>query len=449
MDSAATIAIVGKPNVGKSTLFNTLIGKRHAIVFNQAGTTRDRIYQDFECNGYHTLLVDTGGLKISEQEDDLEADIQAQANIAISEADIILFLVDITQELTSDDFGASDILRKSHKKIILVTNKSDNANIEEKNYNFYELGFGDPIAISAIHKSGIERLNDEISETLKQLKFKKNKPITEKLSNTINICILGKPNAGKSSLINAITNSNKLIVSHTPGTTRDTINIRLNYLDQQYNLVDTAGIRKPGKIERGIEKFSILRCMLAIERADITVLLIDGALGPSHIDCHIAQHALEEEKGFIIAINKIDLLEKDYESQLISKLRRKFAFIPWAPIVFISAKEKKNIHQILTLAKEIITERKKHISTSELNTFFQRITQKHLPASAKLIKPKFMYASQVEISPPKFVLFFKNAPNLHFSYPRYLENEIRKEYGFNGTAINLKFKTKIDSKKSS
>ena len=451
MDPAATIAIVGRPNVGKSSLFNRLIGKRQAIIAREAGTTRDRIAQIWECNGYETLLVDTGGLEYGKQED-IESDVQSQANLAIQEADLILFVIDTIQELTVDDFTAANILRKSEKPVIIVANKSDTPAIETKIYNLYELGFGDPVSFSAIHKIGAEELKHRIETELKTLKFKKIRK-KEKPSDKISICILGKPNAGKSTLINSIIGENKIIVSDIPGTTRDAIDTKLKYKENEFLLIDTAGLKKRGQIKGGIEKFSSLRCISAIERSEIAVLLIDGKKGITTQDTHIAELVLQQEKGLIFAINKIDLLEKGEEerSRIIAKLKRRFAFVPWAPIIFVSAKNKKNTFEILEQAKIISKERKKRVSTSLINTFLQKITQKHLPTSVKgKKKPKFFYGNQVNINPPKFVLFFKNSQNLHFSYPRYLENEIRKEFGFSGTAIELKIKTNIglkDSKK--
>lgn len=449
MNSTPTIAIVGRPNVGKSTLFNRLIHDRKAIISDQAGTTRDRISQKFECGEYETILVDTGGLEYGKKEN-IEADVQAQAHVAIEDASLILFIVDMSQELTVDDFAAANILRKSKKPVILVGNKCDNADIENNSYNIYELGFDAPVKISSIHKIGIEEMENEIAKKLKQIKAKKGKKVKTK-ENITNICILGKPNAGKSSLVNSLFGSEKVIVSEIPGTTRDSIDAEITYKEKKYNLIDTAGLRRRGKIERGIEKFSSLRCINSIERSDIVVLLIDGNKGITSQDCHIAQYALEAEKGVIITINKVDLFEKGEEirNMLIGKLRRKFAFVPWAPILFISAKDQMNVEKIFELSEEIITQRKKRIPTPELNNFLRKITFKHLPASANIKKPKFLYATQADINPPRFILFFKNSKNLHFSYPRYLENEIRKEYDFTGTPLSLKFKETSEDQKIS
>lgn len=446
MQQAATIAIVGKPNVGKSTLFNRLIGKRYAITSEIAGTTRDRISHWWDCRGYDTLLVDTGGLE-DEAKDNIEADVQSQARLAIESADLIIFIIDINKELTTDDFTAAGILRKSQKSVLFVANKCDNPKSKENIYNSYELGFGEPICISSIHNSGISDLEESVEKSLKALKFTKSLSTLKKAKNETNICILGKPNVGKSSLINALLGKRKHIVSDIPGTTRDTIDSEIEYNGQKYNLIDTAGIRRRGKIEKGIEKFSSFRSLNAVERSDIIILMMDGAEHISKQDCHIAEWALEKEKGLILLINKIDLFENYTENEhyVIRQLRFKFDFVPWAPVLFVSAKTKKNIFEIFNLVDKIVKERHKRIPTPQLNAFLQKTTYKHIPSSRNLRKPKFFYASQVEVDPPTFVFFFRNAKNLHFSYPRYLENEIRKEFGFEGTSLRLKFKSSLSN----
>lgn len=438
MNHTPTVAIVGRPNVGKSTLFNRLVGKRLAIIAKESGTTRDRIMQKFDCNGYTTNLVDTGGLEYGKQEN-IEEDIQSQSKLAIESADIILFVVDISENLTSNDFSAADLLRRTKKKVILVANKFDNDQLESAAFNIFELGFGEPVKISAIHKRGIEKLNSEIEGAIKAMKFKKN---TEEIESLPSICILGKPNAGKSSLVNSLLGSEQVIVSDIAGTTRDSTDTEITFNNKKYNLIDTAGLRRRGKIEVGIEKFSSLRCVMAIERSDIVVLLIDGNKGITNQDVHIANFALEENKGLIIAVNKIDLFEAGEQQRefIVRRLQKRFSFVPWAPVIFVSAKDKKNIFNVLEVAEEILKEREKRVQTAEFNSFLQKITYKHMPASAKIKKPKFMYGSQVDVNPPTFTLFFKHSKNLHFSYPRYLENEIRREYGFTGTSIDLKIK---------
>ena len=447
MDPAPTIAIVGRPNVGKSTLFNRLIGKRHAVIAHEAGTTRDRISQKYECNGYDTILVDTGGIE-TDKTGDIEENIQIQAKIAIEEADIIVFMVNLAENLTVDDFAAAEILRKTKKPVILIGSKADNAEIEKNVYNIYELGFGEPIAISAIHKLGMEEFVMTMEKTIKKLKFKKRRA-TKKDDEFIDLCIVGKPNAGKSSIINAILGQEKVIASEIPGTTRDATDTEFIYQEQKFNLIDTAGLKRRGRIEKGIDKFSSLRVFTSIERSDIAVLLIDGERSVTNQDTHIAEHVLDEKKGLIIAINKIDILEKGEEirDRIISKLKRRFSFVPWAPVIFVSAKNKTNTYKILELAKQIREIRRQKVKTPQLNSMLRKVTMKHPPAGKGGKRSRFMYGSQVDINPPKFTLFFKHGKNLHFSYPRYLENKIREEYDFTGTPIDLQIKTSLGKEK--
>ncbi len=448
MKAKALIAIVGRPNVGKSTLFNRLLGKKLAIVAKEKGTTRDRITQNFECNGYETILIDTGGIE-SEKKENIEKDVQLQAKIAIEDSDIIVLVVDLQESLTSEDFHAASLLKRTKKPVLLLANKCDHPNMQDNVLGLYELGLGEPMEVSTIHNLGIEELKQEITNTLKKLKFKKTSADQKKEKDTTNICILGRPNAGKSSLINSIIGENRLIVSEIPGTTRDTVDIEVTHNDKKYNFIDTAGLKKPGKIKPGIEKFSALRCLSAIERSDIVVILLDGNEQISHQDSQIASFAVDSGKGIIIAVNKIDLLEdrNTKEDEIIKELQKKFMFILWAPVLFLSAKTKENIPELFSLAEEIKNEREKRINTGQLNSFMKKITFKHLPASTNVNKPKFLYASQVDINPPRFLMFFKNPANMHFSYPRYLENRIREEYGFLGTAIEIRFKNSSSSPK--
>ncbi|MFA6305280.1 MAG: ribosome biogenesis GTPase Der [Candidatus Gracilibacteria bacterium] len=446
MEILPIIAIVGRPNVGKSTLFNRLVLEKYAITSDVAGTTRDRIYKKCDISGYEVTLVDTGGLEYGKHEN-IEKDVQSQAALAIEEADIIIFLVDLSEGINVNDKLAANVLRKSKKEVLFVANKSDAKGADDNAYETLELGFGEPLRISAIHTDGLLDLEMLIEKTLKKLKFKKRKKKEEKDNETLNICILGRPNAGKSSLVNAITGQGTNIVSDIPGTTRDHTDTPITHNEKKYNLIDTAGLRRPGKREQGIEQFSALRCLNALERSEVAILLIDGTEKISKQDCHIVEYVLEMKKGLIIAVNKIDDFDKEKDEEkkgtIIYRLKHKFAFVPWAPVLFISAKNKTNIEKIFDLADEIKEEREKKLNTAELNSFMQKISNKHLPSSSNVRKPKFLYASQVGVSPPSFILFFKFAEHLHFSYPRYLENELRKEYGFTGTSLNLKFKNKV------
>jgi len=446
MKTPITVAIVGKPNVGKSTLFNRILGEKYAITSDIAGTTRDFISRRVKIKEFDLLLVDTGGLE-SEEKENIEADVQSQAKIAIQDADIILFTLDLNNGLNIDDYKASEILRKTDKPIILIANKCDNPNLEKNIVDGLELGFGEAIAVSAVHNLGIEKLIEtlikEIKSNDKILEKTKNNESDEKLNeNLINICVLGKPNAGKSSFVNAVLGKERVIVSETPGTTRDTTDTEFKYQEQKFNLIDTAGLRRRGKIEKGIEKYSSLRVLNGIERADIVVLMIDGEAGITSQDTHVVKYALDSKKGLLIAINKEDLLTEEEKNLILYKLRKRFSFVPWAPVIFISAKNRKHIFEILNISKQIMGERKKFIKTKELNGFMQKITFKHQASSPKIKRPKFVFISQVDINPPTFTIFFKNVDSLHFSYPRYIENSLRKEYDFTGTALNLKFKPK-------
>ncbi|MFC1655313.1 ribosome biogenesis GTPase Der [Patescibacteria group bacterium] len=437
------IALVGRPNVGKSTLFNRLIGKRLAVISDVAGTTRDRIYQNIEMDDIEVTLVDTGGLSYGKKES-LEAEIQTQAHLAIEKADIIYFVVDASHQLTVDDFAAADILRKTKKPVLFIANKYDGKEAIDRLMELYEIGFGEPLAISAIHNRGIDELVQRTTKLLKKLPKEKRKKVKED-KNSVHISFLGKPNVGKSSLVNALLGEDRVIVSDIPGTTRDSTNTHIEFEDKKYTLIDTAGLRKRGKIERGIEKFSSLRCFQALDQSDVALLILDFDERISKQDMHIAGYILEAKKGVIIVVNKIDLTEEEKDRDKFLRLvQRKFSFLPWAPLVFVSALKKKNITKIYELAEQIVEERKKRIPTGELNNFIKKITFKHVPSGTKRIKPKIFYVTQTGINPPEFVFFVNQANAIHFSYRRYLENELRKEYGFGGTALKLEFRSRSE-----
>jgi len=446
--SSASVAIVGRPNVGKSTLFNRLIGRRLAVTAKEAGTTRDRVQCVFDIEGYKVNLIDTGGLSVGKKEN-LEADMELQAKIGIESADVILFVVDTIQSLTVEDFEVASTLRKTKKPVILVANKCESQQIEENIYNIYELGFDDPIQTSAIHKTGISTLKNEILSKFKELKIKKK---TKKETKTredegegLFISIVGRPNAGKSSLTNSLVGENRTIVSDIPGTTRDATDTEITHEGKKVVLTDTAGLRRRGKIKVGIEKFSSIRCKESIARSEVAIVVLDATEPVTSQDLHIVEIALKEKKGLIIAINKVDLSDEQAKLEIIGRLQQKCDFIPWAPIVFISAKNSKNIFKLIDLAFEIHETRKIEISTSRLTNFLRKITLKHLPSGTKT--PKFFYANQAGKNPPKFFFFFKNASSMHFSYKRYLENQMRKEFGFAGTPISITFKETSSSVK--
>jgi GTP-binding protein len=435
------IAIVGRPNVGKSSLFNRLIHKRVAITSEIAGTTRDRIYFATEIDNIPAILVDTGGMEYGKKEN-IEADVQSQARLAIKEADLILFVVDVGEELTANDYDAVQVLRKAHKNILFIANKYDHPRFEEQLYRFSELGFGEPIKISTIHKIGLDELEERLTKELKKQGWKKAKKPQKKDENMIQICFAGRPNVGKSSLINALLGEQKLIVSPIAGTTRDAVDIQLQWQEQNFNLIDTAGVRRRGKVDPNLEKLSVLRSLEAIERADIVCLILDYERGISKQDMHISEYILDAGKGLLLVVNKSDLMKNSKQDQqrFINILRHRFDFLPWAPVVFVSALKHKNIEKIFELSSNIQKERSKKIDSDELDGFMKETTYKHLPPASSFTRPRIYHLEQTDTNPPTFIFQVKDAKILHFSYRRYLENELRKKYGFTGTAVRLIFK---------
>ena len=430
------IAIIGRPNTGKSTLFNKLVGKRVAIISKIAGTTRDRICQFGEIGDYKALFVDTGGMQYGSK-NNIENAVKDQAELAIKEADVIIFLVDGSSPSTSDDLTAAEVLRKSNKSVILAVNKSDSGKFAENLAEYYKLGFSEPIQISAIHGRGVDDLEEKI---LQIFKSKKIKPYEKTLNeNRINIAIIGRPNTGKSSLANAFVGEKRIIVSEIPGTTRDSIDINLDYGGQKYTLIDTAGIRRPGKRKHFMEKLSVLRGLSSLERSDIAVLLLDGSEQVAHQDTAIAGEIISEKKGLIIAVNKTDLFEsKEDEEKYLRRIKANFEFLPWAPVVFISAKTKKNINQILQLASQIYNERRRQIPQKELEDFLMDVILGH---PGGLIKNHpFNSMEQTSSSPPEFTIAARDLSQFNFSYKRYIENSLRKKFGFTGTAIKIVYK---------
>lgn len=436
------IAIVGRPNVGKSSLFNRLVGSRWAITSEIAGTTRDRIYHRAQINSLPAILVDTGGLEYGKKEN-IESDIQTQVHLAIAEADLIFFMIDAKEGLTISDYEAAKLLRKANKEMLLIANKIDTKNAEETLLECSKLGFGDPIGISAYHNSGIDELTEATEEKLKKMGFKK-PPEETRQAETTNICFLGKPNVGKSSMVNALLGKHKVIVSHIPGTTRDAIDTEITWNNNKFNLIDTAGLRRRGKIERGLEKLSSFKSLSAIERSDVVCLIIDYSEGVTKQDQHIASYVLEAGKGLILIVNKCDLMEKreEDENRMINILRNKYAFLPWAPVIFVSALKRANVEKILEIAEKIQAERFLKLDNDELQGFMKEITYKHLPPIVGMTKPKFYSFEQVGVNPPTFIYLVNDPRGIHFSYRRYLENELRKRWPFTGTAIKIYFDKK-------
>ncbi len=430
------VAVVGRPNVGKSTLFNRLVGARQAIVEDIAGTTRDRLYGEAEWKDQGFIVVDTGGLE-PKAEEGYSALIREQVEMALAEADAVLFVVDAVSGLTAVDAEIAEMLRRGDRPVMLVANKADNEARQTAALEFYELGLGDPMPVSAYHGLGVREVLDRLMEILP--------PIASGAAlEQLKLAIVGRPNVGKSSIINAILGQERVIVSEVPGTTRDAVDTPFLYKDHPIVLVDTAGIRRPGKVERGVEKYSVMRAREAIMRCDIAVLVIDASEKLAAQDLHIAGYVAEAYKGMIVAVNKWDLLEDtddnrmDFAKRILGRLR----FTPWAPLAFLSAKTGLNVEGLLDLALDVAESRATRIQTSEVNSVLREAVAAHPPPSPSKRPIRIKFATQAEVNPPTFVFFTNDASLLHFSYRRYLENALRRRFGFEGTAIKLVFRSR-------
>ena len=430
--SIPTVALVGRPNVGKSTLFNKIVGKQISIIEDTPGVTRDRIYQEANYNGKKFYLIDTGGIDASKI--DFNTEIKIQAEIAIEEADVVVFIVDGKEGLTTNDFIVRDILRKSNKKVIVAINKIDIKETKNNLYDFYELGFDTYIPISSIHNTGFVELMDTITMDFIEKE--------EQEDTRVKFSIIGRPNVGKSSLMNALLNEERVVVSNIAGTTRDSIDSVLKYHNEEFVVIDTAGMRKKGKVFESIEKYSLFRSLKAIDRSDICLVVINAEEGIKEHDKHIAGYAIEKGKGLIFVVNKWDTVKDTTINDFEKLMRREFQFATYAPIVFLSALTKKRIH---TLMPEIIKVKEniiKEIKTSILNEIIQDAYQLNLPPSYKGKRLKIYFTSQTGIKPPKFTFRVNNKGLIHFSYERYLENKIRENFDFTGTPITLQFKNR-------
>ena len=430
-----TVALVGRPNVGKSTIFNKLVGKKISIIEDTPGVTRDRIYGDVIYNNYKFHLIDTGGIDLSDA--DFNKEIIVQATLAIDEADVIIFIIDGKEDLNANDFKIRDMLMKSGKKIILAVNKIDNEKRKNDIYNYYELGFPDILPISGEHNLGIGDLLDEITKD-----FTPQEEVNL-IDDKIKFCVIGRPNVGKSSLVNAIVNEEKSIVSNIAGTTRDAIDTPFTYDKEDYVIIDTAGIRKSGKIYENIEKYSVIRAMKAIERSNVCVVVINAEEGIIEHDKHIASYALEAGKPLVLVVNKWDTVnDKNDIKSFTTLMRNEFQFLSYVPIVFVSALTKKRIHTLMPEILKVYKNSTLEIKTSVLNEVIREAVLLNQPPSYKGKRLKIYFANQSGTRPPKFTLHVNSKGLVHFSYERYLENKLRENFDLEGTPIVIQFKNK-------
>ncbi len=437
------VAIVGRPNVGKSTLFNKLIGERRAIVEDTPGVTRDRIYGTTEWRGRELIVIDTGGIE-PKTDDFMLQKMREQAEIAIDTADVIIFMCDIRTGLVADDREIATMLRRSGKPVVLCINKADRiGDVEGQYYEFYELGFdSDPIAISSIHGSGSGDLLDAVLANLPSA------DVDEEEEDVINVAVIGKPNAGKSSLINKILGEDRLIVSDIAGTTRDAIDSRVKNEYGTYNFIDTAGIRRKSKVNDRIEKYSVLRASMAVERADVCIILIDGSEGITEQDEKIAGIAHEAGKACIVAVNKWDAVEKDNSTvkEYTNNITTALSYMTYAPIMFISAKTGQRLNSLFEQINYVYMQTNTRITTGMLNDLLSEATMRVQPPSDKGRRLKIYYMTQASVAPPTFVIFCNRADLFHYSYQRYIENNLRDTFGFRGTPIRLVIRAKGDEK---
>lgn len=430
--SLPTVALVGRPNVGKSTLFNKLVGKQVSIIEDTPGVTRDRIYNKVNYKDYVFNLIDTGGIDVSKEI--FNDEIKVQAEIAIEESDVVIFIVDGKEGLTANDKVVRNMLLKSNKKVVVAINKVDNKASQDNMYDFYELGFDYYVPISAEHNTGIYELLDIVTSD-----FNKYEDVVD---DRLKFCVIGRPNVGKSSLINALLNEDRVIVSNEAGTTRDAIDTTLKYNGEEFVLIDTAGMRKKGKIFEAVEKYSLLRSLKAIDRSDICLLVLNAEEGIIEHDKHIASYAADAGKGVIIVVNKWDKVENKNTKEFEELIRNEFKFLSYAPIVYLSALTKKRIHTLMPEVLKVSENIGKEIKTSTLNDVINDAYQLNIPPSYKGKRLKIFFVSQTGTKPPKFTFNVNDKGLVHFSYYRYLENKLRENFDLTGTPIILQFKNK-------
>ena len=434
--SLPLVAVVGRPNVGKSTFFNKVVGRRVSIVEDTPGVTRDRIYAEAEWLGVHFALIDTGGIE-PDSKDIILSQMREQAEMAMDTSDVILFMVDGKEGLTSADREVGEMLMKTGKKVVLAVNKMDKTELPVDFYDFYELGLGEPIPISSANMLNLGDLLDEIIAS-----FPEGAGTEE--DDTIKIAMIGKPNVGKSSLINRLLGENRVIVSPIAGTTRDSIDTPFVHDGEKYTLIDTAGIRRKSKVNEDIEKFSVIRAVAAIERCDVCMLMIDATEGVTEQDKKIAGIAHEAGKGIIVVVNKWDLVEKETNTMRDFKadIARELGFMSYAPSIFISALTGQRVSQVIDMAKYVAENRAMRVPTGKLNTIITDATMMKQPPSDKGKRLKIYYVTQVGVKPPLFSFKINSRPLMHFSYSRYLENQIREAFGFEGTSLKFVFREK-------
>jgi GTPase len=428
------VALVGRPNVGKSSLFNRIVGERLAIVEAIPGTTRDRLYAAADWAGRNFNVVDTGGLEVGEVAD-MGLRIRNQVTVAVDEADVIVMVVDLRDGVTAADEEVAVLLRLSGKPVVLAANKGDSAAHRHNAADFWSLGLGEPLAISALHGTGSGDLLDAVVAHLPPAEA----PADE---DAVRIAIVGRPNVGKSSLLNRLLGEDRVIVSPVPGTTRDPIDVSVRYMEHDITLIDTAGIRRRGRVQPGIEKYSVLRAVRAVERADVVALLIDAVDGVTAQDAHVASVIEEYGKGAILCVNKWDLVEKDTHTAdaYARTVRKELSFLPYAPVVFMSALTGQRATKVLERALEIAAVRTMRVATGELNRFVAEAQAMHNPPSHKGRPLRIRYATQAGVAPPVFVFFVNDPELVHFTYERFLENQLRARFGYEGTAIRLVFR---------
>lgn len=442
MSRKPIVALVGRPNVGKSTLFNRLVGERLAIVEDVAGTTRDRLYADVEWGGRMFTLIDTGGIVLGKT-DEMAQLVRQQAEVAIEEADVVVLMCDILSGITLADQEIADVLRRTAKPVIVAVNKADNLKREIDLPEFWALGLTEPLPVSAQQGMGTGELLEAIVAALPPLP-----PEEEDDQHLLHVAIVGRTNVGKSSLLNALLGEQRVIVSEIPGATRDAIDTRIRHAGEEVVLIDTAGIRKRGQVAPGVEKYSVLRTLKAIQRADVALLLLDATEGVTEQDAHIASYVLDEAKSIIVLLNKWDLVVKETLTleQYEQHVREEMKFLPYVPILSISALTGQRVERILPLAKRMYAERHQRLSTTEINDMIRNATAKHSPPSGKGVKLRFYYGTQADVDPPTFVFFVNDNKIVNLSYKRYLENEIRERYPFEGTPIRLFFRSHEEKK---